>query len=213
MLKIILLTFFITIFVSCSEKVNVSPTPKVVIPPIDTSTKTDISTLPNLNSYHRFQVIGHGATGSTVQWSSSTAIDLQGDQGLFVTDTRLNMRIKVLASPGKVAQDSSGTECMKYPMNYSKLKLTLGVRSEDSSIYIEKNTFDNISIGSTSSHHYFPVPPNSATKPFIVDLMDVQWDWGCLQGDQLYCPFARVWPLDCFEIQIQMATDYTEDLI
>ena len=205
------------LFVSCEKAVNKSSssTNPATIP---TPTADPTPTPGNQISppYVFSKITAHGNSGGIAQWSSATDPGLLSSQGLFVTDSRLKVRVKAKSSPGKVISDTYGNECTNYPMNYTKLQVTMGVKRFNGPSYLETHVFDNISVNSYSDVHSFSVPPNSISEPYKLEVYDVKWDWTCqvwFNGthDSL-CPWDYVWTPDCFEIDVEMSTDYTGDL-
>ena len=166
---------------------------------------------------YRFSgIIAHGNSGGAVQWSSATVSKLASSQSLFVTDTRLKLRVKARSSPGKVAADSYGNACTQYALPYKKLQVTVGVRRGSTSTYLDSYIFDDIAVGTKLEVQSFTVPPNSLTEPFVVEIHSVKWDYTCEVwydgSNPNFCPWDYVWPLDCFELELEMATDYTADM-
>ena len=212
LLTIILIFSFIT---GCKESTVVdSSIDPVQIDDGDDDTNDDDG-LGLIPPYVFSGIIAHGASSSTVQWSSSTVPNLSGSQSIFVTDSLLRIRVQAKASPGKVDADSYGNPCNYYQLPYTKLRIPIGVRTSNSSSYIDSFAFEDVSIGNFSDVHTFTVPTNSISAPFAVEVYGVQWDYSCIfSGGQsdTYCPWDNVWQNDCFEIEVQMQTDYTNDL-
>lgn len=145
-------------------------------------------------------------------WSSSTLAS--ENQSLFITDSRLHIRVLPKSSPGQVPESgvSDGRECHFMGLPYNNLKIKIGVKAKDAADYLSTHTFPLTAINGTSESYSFLVPENSwgtssaEQKPFIVEIVSVHWDYNCGQGLES----CQVWKHDCYEIEIQMATDYTK---
>ncbi len=156
-------------------------------------------------------IISHGGSNSTVVWSSKTSVTpLISDQSVFMTDVVLKFKVKAMASPGK-GTDSLGRACLYDPMNYSKIKLNVGVRSSTSSSYTDYAVFE-VNVGSTSAAQTLTPPVTS--EPFIVEVYGPQWDWNCKYYtgtiyQNTFCPWYPVHTTDCIQYELEMVTDNT----
>jgi len=173
-------------------------------------------------SYYNLDIIGHGLGKGGVVWSSQSDPDFQfiDAQNIFTTDSRFNVRVLAYSSPGKTT-DSYNKSCVYDALNYSKLKLKIGVRTQGSSSYSDTFTFEGVPVDGCSEVYEYSVPQTS--EPLVLEVLDVEFDWTCQQyvnagydedDPQLasYCPWWYVSKLDCFEIGIQFSTDYTRDI-
>jgi hypothetical protein len=174
------------------------------------------------SSYYNLDITAHGLGKGGVVWSSETAPDFQSSdaQNIFVTDSRFNIRVLAHPSPGKTT-DSYNKSCVYDALNYSKLKLKIGVRTQGSSSYSDTFTFENVLVDSCSEVHEFSVPQTS--DPLVIEVLDAEFDYTCQvyvnsgydEDDPdlaSYCPYWHVPKLDCFQIGIQLSTDYTRDI-
>ncbi len=209
-----------------------SPSPVYVPPTTPSPTTPPNPTYPeNMNSacnnagvgtqsieYYRLpNIVGHGIGSNGLVWSSQTVPALQGAnlQDIFYTDSRLKIRPLVYPSPGK-GTDSYGNECRFSALPYTKLRFKVGVKAANATAYYETFTFDSVGANNCAAPHSFNVPPTNG--PVVVEVLDVQWDYTChyytsqgVSSTNDFCPWDYVWVNDCFEIQLQMSTDYTKD--
>lgn len=161
------------------------------------------------------EIVQKGKPAGDVAWSSATDSRLSGQQNLFKTDSRFNVRIMAKPSPGK-GSFPGGVSCYYAALPYTKLKVKARLRLSTSSTAYKSYTFDNIQVDSCSNVFEFKTPPSS--QPWVIELMDVQWDYSCIaytQGgfpDVPQCPWDYVWANDCYELSVQWATDYTRDI-
>ena len=87
----------------------------------------------NSNNYITISpIIGKGKNSGTVQWSSKDDPNFQGagDQEIFLTDSRLNIRVLANPSPGTGTTTSTNEECKMMPINYQKLQIKVGVKGK-----------------------------------------------------------------------------------
>ena len=165
-------------------------------------------------------IIGKGNEGSgVVQWSSKDDPNFQGsgDQEIFLTDSRLNIRVLANPSPGQGETTSTNEECKMLPINYQKLQVKVGIKVEGAYGYQSTHIFDDIPVDGCSEVHEFSIPQSS--EPFIIEILDVKWDYSCTYAKdvndsnyEIYCPFSFVWANDCFSVGLQVATDHTKDI-
>ncbi len=213
-MKLILLIITLSCLASCvPESTIITPpigdpgTLPPVLPTPDPEDPGDYGKVP----YYSFQsLIAHGGSSSTVIWSSATStaphID---DQNIFRTDVMLKLRIIAKSSPGK-GTDSTGVSCDYYAMNYSALKLKVGVRAQTSSTYSDIRDFADLRVGVTSETVTFRPPVT--TGSFVVDVLAPQWDWYAINyPNSGYPDWVPVFDPDCIEFELQMVTDSTFD--
>ncbi len=161
------------------------------------------------------EIVQRGRPAGTIAWSSATDSRLSGQQNLFRTDSRFNMRILAKASPGK-GSFPGGVTCNYAALPYTKLKVKARLRLSTANTAFKTYTFDNIQVDSCSNVFEFRPPPSSA--PWVIELMDVQWDYSCIAYTQggfpqvPQCPWDYVWANDCYELSVQWATDDTRDI-
>jgi hypothetical protein len=156
--------------------------------------------------------------GTNYLWSS--AVDLSpSDQGIFYTNSRFNVRVRVQAAPGQNTQDSIGNNCQYIANPYKKLSVDVCVRKQGGSC-IYTQTFDEVTVGQVSKVKEFTV--STSSTPLIVEVLGVRWDYSCQNYlDQGYsinapelngvCPVGLVWDTSCVKFDIQFSTDYTKD--
>ena len=164
-------------------------------------------------------IIGKGKNSSVVQWSSKEDPSFQGtgDQEIFLTDSRLNIRVIANPSPGQTTTTSTNEECRMLPIDYKKLQVKVGIKVEGAFGYQSTHVFDDIDVNGCSEVHEFTIPQSS--EPFIIEVLDTKWDYSCTYAKDVndsnyekYCPFSFVWENDCFSISLQVATDHTKDI-
>lgn len=175
----------------------------------------------NSNNYITISpIIGKGSSSSnTVQWSSKDDPNFQGagDQEIFLTDSRLNIRVLAFSSPGQGETTSTNQDCQMLPIDYKKLQVKVGVKVEGAYGYQETYVFDDIPVDGCSEVHEFTITQSSS--PLIIEILDVKWDYSCTYAVSVndsnsdnYCPFSYVWEPDCFSVGLQIATDHTKDI-
>ncbi len=218
MLKIILLLSTLVLCFSCLPEPTVvkKVTDSGTLPPGDDDGGGDDGGGDTGDVYGKipffvFQnIIAHGGNSSKVIWSSESSVNPKiDDQNIFRTDATLKFRIIAKPSPGK-GVDSMGVECKYYAMNYSRLRLKLGVRAQYSSQYSSIQEFRELEL-------YKPSAPISFTPPvteshFVVDILGPEWDWYEVNyPGRGYPEWVPVFDNDCIEFEIQMVTDATYD--
>lgn len=168
------------------------------------------------SDYYNFdEIVQVGLPAGVVAWSSATDARLSNQQNLFITDSRLNVRILAKPSPGK-GSFPGGAHCNYAALPYTKLQVKVRLRSPNSSSAYRSYTFNNIPVDGCSN--VFEFNPPSSNQPWILEIMDVKWDYSCIaytQGgfpDVPQCPWDYVWTKDCYELSIQWATDHTRDI-
>jgi hypothetical protein len=145
-----------------------------------------------------------------VFWSSESGISA-ADQGIFLTNSRFNVRI--VPRPveyGSSVMDWSGdsaNRCYR-ASSYSKLKLTICVRKESGGC-IYQHTFDaEVNKASNVKEFNFPNSPD----PLIVEVLNAESDYNCELGNNSYCPYGGHDHPACMKFDIQFSTDQTKDL-
>ena len=175
------------------------------------------------NEYYTVNsIIAHGEThnGASVHWSSATDLSFAVntyDQNIFLTDSRLKLRVLVLPQPSKGTTDSYGRVCEYARGPYTKLKFRLNVRTKNSTRpFFVRNLSDVPVDGCTEVIEVTNIPMSN--DPFVVEISNVQWDYSCTyayavndSNPENYCPYYNVWNPDCFELALQVSTDYTKD--
>ncbi|OUR96434.1 hypothetical protein A9Q84_08765 [Halobacteriovorax marinus] len=232
--KKILTLLVILSLTSCVQKTtnkkssSTSTTQSSVVPPsTDPGTDDpagDPYVDPSLPSYYSLpEVVVHGTASPNrnpppngIFWASNRNIG-SNDQYIFQTDSKLNIRIKALSGPSIYSTDSNNVQCNYSPLPYTKLKLSVCVRSSQGSCVFQ-HTFDDIAVGSYSYVKEFSVPANTS-DPLVIEVKDVQWDYTCnyyanngFPNQPGYCPFSAVGYADCVKFQIEFSTDETQDL-
>ena len=174
------------------------------------------------NEYYTVNsIIAHGEThnGASVHWSSATDLSFAMntyDQNIFLTDSRLKLRVLVLPQPSKGTIDSYGESCLARGP-YTKLKFRINVRTKNSTRpFFVRNLTDVPVDGCTEVIEVTNIPMSN--DPFVVEISNVQWDYSCTYAHAVkdsnpdnYCPYDNVWNPDCFELALQVSTDYTKD--
>lgn len=177
----------------------------------------DVVEDPSLPNYYSLNVILHGtppsSPGNGVYWSSDENIP-SNDQYIFQTDSRMNVRIKALASPTKFSTDSNGIECSQYALGYTKLNVDICIRSA-SGICVYEHSFTEIGVNSYSPVKEYTVPSNT-NEPLVVEVNDVRWNYYTLMNPAYieagYPEMMSIGYLDCIKFQIEFSTDETKDL-
>lgn len=181
------------------------------------------SSTSSANDYIRMEAIAHGlntvTTGApTLAWSSSVYNGRYATNVVpsnFTTDSVLKVRLMALPSPARGATDSFGNTCKMEKIStsngFTKLKATIGVREYGSSTIISSRTLYNIDINDCSETVSLTVPPNSSSRPFVIEVYNVEWDYSCAYGggSGYGCPMGAVWEHDCVSFEVQMETDNT----
>ena len=161
-------------------------------------------------------IIGKGARSGVVQWSSKDDPNFQspGDQELFLTDSRLNIRVLANSSPGKGRTTSTNLSCEQLAVPYKKLQVKVGIKIQGSYGYQATHIFDDIDVGGCSEVYEFSI--TSTSSPVIIEILETKWDYSCTfdkgSNPDLYCPWSFVWEPDCFSVSLQVATDHTRDI-
>lgn len=176
------------------------------------------------NNYYTFEgIIAHGVPkqGGSVFWSSATDLSLfsnQSDQNVFMTDSRLNLRLLLKSAPTKNTPDSYGYACEYPPAAYTKMKFRIGIKKNVSGGYIKQYTITDIPVNGCSPVIEIDLSNYTSSEPYIVEIISASWDYTCIdatsQGHsqaENYCPYANVWDYYCFEVALQVATDYTKN--
>lgn len=158
----------------------------------------------------------HGNNQGVVVFSTET--DLPNyNQNIFFSDSRFNVRVIPKYKYGGV--DSRGVTCgFNPPQPFTKMNIGMVVRSRQSSPGVgDYREFRDVSPNCPSKVHQFQVP--STPDPLVIEVMNVQWDWSCLDYERQgfpnqpgFCPYANVWSTECYSFEIQFSTDTTKDL-
>jgi hypothetical protein len=176
------------------------------------------------NNYYTFEgIIAHGVPkqGGSVFWSSATDLSLfsnQSDQNVFMTDSRLNLRLLLKPAPAKNTADSYGYTCEYPPVAYGKMKFRIGIKKNVSGGYIKQYTVSDIPVNGCSPVIEIDLSSYTSSEPYIVEIISASWDYSCevetergsSHADQ-FCPYSNVWDYYCFEVALQVATDYTKN--
>ena len=158
-------------------------------------------------------VVGSGNRTSAPQWSSDRDIPKRSlEQGNFVTDSRLHVRILVREAP------SPSGKC-RNKFDYGKLSLRVSLHGGGSNTPpIETISFNEVAKGQCSDVLGFTkIPLNSDSNPFVLKIRDVKSDWDCVHdpvGTE-GCNMDRfnIFPTGaCWEIELHVATDHTGDI-
>lgn len=154
-----------------------------------------------------------------VMWSSATKIS-SADQAIFLTNSRFNVRVKAENVASRTSTDANGRTCTESFMSYSKLNITLCLRSSAGSC-VRTHTFSDVPVGSYSGKYAFNLNGLVTSDPLVLEVLSVTSDQQCsFYKQQGYsesdvphaCPYMKVSYTHCSVMDIQFATDYTEDL-
>lgn len=164
------------------------------------------------------RIVQKGKSAGVIAWSSNLDPRLSGSQELFRTDSRLNVRVLVKPAPSQGTY-VNGVNCSYIPAAYNKLQVRVGIKKPGASYFTKEYVFNNISIDSCSEVFEFN-PGGSNGDPWIIQVLDVKWDWSCMQYElgqisplpSFACPWAMVHTNYCYEIALQWSTDYTKDI-
>ncbi|MBI2522675.1 MAG: hypothetical protein HYV97_19800 [Bdellovibrio sp.] len=191
---------------------------------VDTSCSAPGTGTQPFDYYTLPSIIAHGKSSNVVAWSSATDPRLQTPtaQNMFVTDARFQVRVLAHPSPGK-AIDTYNNVCTMEALPYTRLQVKVGVKLPGAATYFATHIFEygnntEIEVNGCSPSYSFALPPH--TGPLVVEVMNVKWDYSCTWDKQMgvpessssYCPWGLVWVHDCYEISLQIATDYTKGL-
>ncbi|MEK6624541.1 MAG: hypothetical protein AABY86_06220 [Bdellovibrionota bacterium] len=178
----------------------------------------------SLDYYNLPSIVAHGKSSNVVAWSSATDPRLQTPtaQTMFVTDARFQVRVLAHPSPGK-AIDTYNNVCTMEALPYTRLQVKVGVKLPGAATYFSTHTFEygnnaEIDVNGCSPSYSFTLPPHDG--PLAIEIMNVKWDYSCTWDKQMgvpessssYCPWGLVWVHDCYEISLQVATDYTKGI-
>lgn len=164
-------------------------------------------------------IIGKGENAGIVQYSSADDPNFQGpgDQEIFLTDSRLNIRVLANSSPGQGTTTTTSKTCEMMAVPYKKLQVKVGIKIQGSSGYQSTYIFDDIDVNGCSEVHEFSITQTS--EPIIIEILETKWDYSCTWANNVndvnaesYCPFSYVWQNDCFSVGLQVATDHTRDI-
>lgn len=218
--KIFLLLAISSLFTACIPKATVvdqqstSLTGSTSTTTTPTTPTTDPTAPPTEEygkiPYYTFQnIIAHGTESSTdVIWSTENSVTPTfSDQSIFRTDATLKIRVIAKPSPGK-GTDSLGATCTQFAMNYTKLKLKIGVRAQGSTNYSFVYDFIDLPVYTTSQAISFTPPVTSGN--FVIDVFHPRWNW-YEENYPSYGDWSNVFAPDCIAFEIQMATDSTYD--
>jgi hypothetical protein len=176
------------------------------------------------NDYYTFEgIVSHGEPkqGGKVFWSSSTDLSLfsnQSDQNVFMTDSRLNLRLVLKPAPEKNIKDSYNYTCEYPPVAYTKMKFTIGIKKDVNGGYIKQFTVSDIPVNGCSPVMETNLSSYTANEPYIVEIISASWDYSCTEATEMghsqadqFCPYANVYSNYCFEVSLQVATDFTKN--
>lgn len=184
-----------------------------------------------VEDYHRFPAIGKGEL-SDHGWGpvhfrsdidnrtlgvfvpkSAPGIGSGVTEGDFLTDSQLRLRFVLKSAPSR---SSFCNESDSY--NWLSFKVGLrenGTNPATPNVYTHTLQVEKLDVANNSQQcsevYTVPstlIPHNSIGAPFVLDIFDATWD-KCIAG----VDSCKVWDNSCFEIEVQMDTDYTWDLI
>lgn len=156
---------------------------------------------------------------NAVMWSSSTKIG-SADQAIFLTNSRFNVRVKAENVANRSTTDANGRACTESFMPYTKLNITLCLRSS-SGTCVRTHTYSDVSVGSYSGKYSFNLNGLVTSEPLILEVLNVTSNQQCnyykangyTEAQVPHaCPYMKVSYTHCSVMDIQFATDYTEDL-
>ncbi len=179
--------------------------------------------------YYQIPAIGHGAgyppptcnnnLSICPVWSSSVGV-LPVDQGIFTTDSRFHFRIVAKESPRIGTKDYKGIKCGYEGLPFSKIAVTVGLRRPDSNVYTASYFIKDIEVGKCSNVVEVPGIKIPVTDgPIVLDIINFKTNYSCkiyegtkYEGIYPFCPYIDLNSSDCFELEVQFATDYTLDI-
>ena len=150
---------------------------------------------------------------------------------LFMSDSRLRIRFKVLSQPyptvGEEYCYGRSTGQASDPYNYTKLRFRVKLRDVvcNQVNSVDPSKCDSYSLGSAYRYQYIePTDVGSCTNVLelgnlrnstqwgtVVEVDDVKSDSTC-QANQTYCPAEKiVRAASCWHMKLQIVTDYTQD--
>ena len=195
---------------------TVTPTPTYTVATSGSACTARGTGSQTIEYYTVSPIVGKGSrTYGQVLWSSATDT-AWSSKTYFKTDSRLNIRLLAKTSPGQ-ATTNYGVACPYASMPYKKLQIRVGVKAVGATSYTDIKELES-AVGDCSSVVEMTAPTNA--DKFQIDVFNVKWDYDCdvyyanasTSEKAAYCPYSYVWPNDCFEIGLQVSTDYTRDM-
>jgi hypothetical protein len=221
---------------SCSDSSTSSSKAKSASTPSATDTPAVVPTPEKQYNYYRSgngygNVYSHFLPTSIVNWSSANAVP---NQNILITDSRFDVRVVVLDVPsiGTTYVDPAGVTktCLFNTYSYRNVSGSVVIRATPGGPPVGGTTpvsFTKVPIGAASPVMHFTVPPTST--PLILDILSVKSDMACMQYCASNPPPAQYadccadpmssnctncanidMPKDCFQLDIQFSTDYTD---
>lgn len=147
---------------------------------------------------------------------------------VFQSDNRFKARVKVLSEPvvGGVAnapkrcynRTSGGGDSSTFP--YTKLKMEVGIRNVYSnytvgnayghkSVEVGVNNYSNVL--DWGSNQFFGRESGANIIGHVVEIRNVYSDAWCRQSPDWYCPFFDHPSNRCWNVELELATDLTQD--
>lgn len=178
--------------------------------------------------YYVLPMIGMGGPNAMPSWSSPEDITASNaTEQIFVTDSRLHIRVLTKPEPLMTG------ECTQI-QRYGELSLVVGIRGRQDTNYVQTIQFNRIKVNECSEVMRFTnIPTNNPTSPFIVEILNVEWDVDCatpgfgaegcnvdymkpVWGNGVPNPtgqFEPGNPIDaCWNIELHVSTDATRDI-
>lgn len=169
------------------------------------------------------EVVMKGAPIGTVTFDSQTDLS-PVYQSKLVSDDRFNIRIipRRVSKGTKVSNSNAGggDTCNQIAADWPFTKLS--VKFEISSYELGKSTtrvinFENVPLNCASQVYSVDLPPTQ--NPAVIKISNAMNDQDCLEdaanpgNDRTSnCPMTRVGDLECYGLDIQVATDETLDI-
>ncbi len=177
-------------------------------------------------NYYRLNsppAVMHGKNSWEIAFSTASDLPSTFNQNIFYTDDRFSIR--VIPRRTNRGTDSRGISCDYTSSPFKKMNIGVNVRSVTTSGIGAYHQFRDVPVDCPSRVYEFEGLFPITSDPLIIELLNVEWDYSCIShqasgsqytyetGEALgLCPYDRVWLTECFEVEIQLATDGTKDL-
>ena len=97
------------------------------------------------------------------------------------------------------------------------MKFTIGVKKDVGGGYIKQFTVSDIPVNGCSPVMEMDLSNYTANEPYIVEIVSASWDYSCTEATEMghsqadqFCPYSNVYSNYCFEVSLQVATDFTK---
>jgi len=149
-------------------------------------------------------------------------------QQLFVTDSRMRLRVKVLPQPSQ-CYDNNGNSLVSHDTTftpaYDRLKFSISVSqittNNNNVMQINAPFWEKPDIGpieadgsSCSSIYTMDLPVVGSIYPYIISIYDVKSNFACDHYNNSQCPADWIIPENgCWSVELQLVTDDTQDFL